>query len=233
MLYPTPKRSLAEYREAYQKFVNTLPIETSMRVVIEENQHSTLGAWHEVYGKNGTLVKEVFQTELARQQLEDKWESEQEYALSYTDWAEIVGMEIDPITLSSYPEKEIMVHVLLVITERWRSDEQNLKVLKELEAIADGREENLIRKESIGRGGFRQTWSEKENGEFHGYYTVYWENGLTEQRGFIIDGDKEGVWTYWNKSGKIERQARYWCDRELEVKFEFPWWEDAQDQNRT
>jgi hypothetical protein len=142
-------------------------------------------------------------------------------------------MKIDPATFSSHPEKEIVVCVLMMITQQWRSEEQNLTVLRELQAITEGRVANLIQKEMTGTSGFRQTWSERENGEFHGFYTVYWENGIMEQRGIIVDGDKEGIWTYWNKSGKIERQVRYWCDREIEVKSESLWWDNAQDQNRT
>jgi len=232
-LYPMSKRSIAEYKEAYQKFADTVPTKTSMRIVIEESDNSTFGKWHEVYGKNGTLVKEVFQTELARQHLEDRWESEQGYALSYTDWAEIAGMTIDPDTLLAYTEKDIVVQVLMLITEQWHSNEQSLQVLKEMEAIAEGRQQNLVTKEMLGKGGFRQKWSEKENGEFHGLYTVYWANDFIQQQGIMIDGNKEGVWTYWNESGKIERQTRYWCDREIELKSESPWRDNAKDQNRT
>lgn len=230
-LYPTPRHNVAEYREAYQKFLGILPIQTNMRIVIEENGHSGSQKWHEVYGKNGTLVKEEFKSEFAHQQLKDHWDSEQGYALSYTDWAEIAGMEIDPATLSIFTEKEIIIHVLMMISEQWRSNEQNLKVLEKLKAISEGREPGLIQKDMTGTRGFRQTWSEKENGDFHGLYIVYWENGTLEQRGIMMDGNKEGVWTYWSKSGKIEKQIRYWCDREIEIKSEGPWWDNAQDQN--
>jgi antitoxin component YwqK of YwqJK toxin-antitoxin module len=231
LLYPAPKKSIAEYKEAYHKFSATIPIKTRMRIVIESKKEPNSEKWHEVYGKNGTLVKEAFQSEYAYKHLKDTWESEQGYALSYTNWEEIAGMTVDSNTLSSYPEKDIVVHVLMLITEHWRSDEQNLKVLKELEAIAEKREQNVTQKEMLGKNGFRQTWSEKENGEFHGLYTVYWENGnIIEQQGIIVDGNKEGVWTYWDKGGKIEKQIRCWCDREIEVKLESPWWDNVHEQ---
>jgi hypothetical protein len=232
LLYPTPKRNVVDYREAYQKLMAAIPVKTRMRIVIEEKSDPDFGTWHEVYGKNGTLVKEAFQTEFARQHLKDTWENEQGYALSYTSWTEIAGMTIDSNTLSSYPEKDIVVHVLIEITKRWRNDEQNVKVLEELAAIAHGRGTRVVQKEKMGKKG-RQVWSEKENGEFHGFYTVYWENGTMQQQGIIVDGNKEGIWTYWNPSGNIEKQMRYWCDREIELKLESPWWDNATNQNRT
>ena len=232
-LYPSPKRSIAEYKEAYQKFAEIVPTQTSMRIVIEESDDSTFGKWHDVYGKNGMLVKEVFQTELARQRLQNRWEDEQEYALSYTAWAEIAGMVIDSLTLLAYDEKDIVVHVLGLITEKWHSNEQNLKVLKEMEAIAKGGKQNLVLKEMVGKNGFRQTWSEKENGEYHGLYTVYWANDFIEQQGIIIDGNKEGIWTYWDESGKIKSQVRYSCDREMELKTKSPWWDNVKNQKHT
>ena len=68
---------------------------------------------------------------------------------------------------------------------------------------------------------FRQIWFEKENGEFHGFYRVNWENGLVAQRGIIVDGNREGIWIYWNKGGEIE------------LKSGSPWWDNVPDQNRT
>lgn len=227
LLYPTPKRSITEYAEAYQKFIATVAIKTSMRLVIEENHGSTFGKWHKVYGKNGTLVKELFQNENARQYFKDTWESEQKYALSYTDWSEIAGMTIDAMTLSEYSEKEIVVYVLVEITSQWRSDEQDLKVSEELKTITEGQEQNVVPKEMVGESGFRQVWSENEDSEFHGLYTVYWENDIIQQQGIIINDNKEGVWTYWDKNGKIEKQIRYWCDREMEEKSESPWWSNS------
>ena len=235
VLYPTPKKSVDEHKEAYQKFEAVVPVKTSMRIIIEKKDDliSGFGKWHDVYGKNETLVREVFQTEKARQYLKDTWEDEQGYALSYTSWTEIAGMTIDSNTLLSYAEKDIVAHVLMLITENWRTDEQDLKVAAELEAIAEGRVQNVVQKDKIGKKGFRQVWSEKENGEFHGLYTVYWKNGVIYQQGIIIDGNKEGVWTYWDKSGNIKNQMRYWCDREMELKSESPWWNSVKDQNRT
>ncbi len=230
-LYPTPKKSLAEYREAYQKFSAISPAKTSMRIVIDEHTDEGVGKWYWVYGKNGTLVKEVFKTENAYQHLKDRWESEQGYALSYTSWAEMAGMAIDINTLELFAEKDIVVHILMEITSQWRTDEQNLIVLKEYEAIANGQEQNIFQEEATGKSGFRQVWTGKDKANC--FYTLYWQNGFIAEQGIIVEGNKEGVWTYWDKSGRIKNQMRYWCDREMELKSESPWWNGVKDQNRT
>jgi hypothetical protein len=217
-LYPIPERSVAEYKEAYLKFTVTVPVKTSMRIVIEEYDDTDVGKWYWLFGKNGTLVKEIpqFQNENAYQQLKDRWESEQGYALSYTSWAEMAGMIIDPNTLSSFDEKDIVVHVLMEITFRWRTDDEDVKVLKEFEAIANGQEQNIVHKEMMGKSGHRQVWTGKDKANC--FYTLYWKDIVIVEQGIVVDGNKEGIWTYWDRSGKVENQVRYWCDREME-----PW----------
>lgn len=235
LLYPTPEKSIAEYKEAYQKFSTIVPIKSQMRIFIEKNKLPTGALWYEVYGRNGTLVKKkLFQHENARKRLKNILEQEQGYALSYMDWAEIAGMLVDASTLASFPEKHIAVHVLILITQRWHSDEQARRVIEEIKLINEGQERNTVRKEMSGKGGFLQVWSEKEDGVFHGKYTVYWENGVAIAfQGIIIDGNKEGIWTYWEKDGKIKKQICYECDRDIEEKLERPWWNDAKDQKIT
>ena len=226
-LYPAQKRSIAEYKEAYQKFSATSPVKTSMRIVIDEHIDEGVGKWYWVYGKNGTLVKEVFKTEDPYQHLKDRLESEQGYALSYTSWTEMAGMAIDTNTLELFAEKDIVVHVLMEITSQWRTDEQNLIVLKEYEAIANGQEQNLFQEEATGKGGFRQVWTGKDKANC--FYTLYRQNGVIAEQGIIVGGNKEGVWTYWDKSGRIKNQMRYWSDREIELKSESPWWNGVKD----
>ena len=53
--------------------------------------------------------------------------------------------------------------------------------------------------------GFRQVWTVRPDGVFHGVYTVYWESGATIcMRGEYINGNQEGVWTYWDRQGKLK-----------------------------
>lgn len=140
-------------------------------------------------------------------------------------------MTIDLSTLKSFPEKDIVVHILVEMTGFWHSEAQSLKVIEEIKEINEGREQNLVRKEKIGPRGFVQIWSVHENGTPHGWYTVYWKGGaIIEQQGIMINGSKEGIWTYWDQAGKIKRQIRYWCDRVVEEKSEEPWWNEVEDQ---
>ncbi len=234
-LYQPPKRSIVEYREAYQKFIAIIPAKTSMRIFLEEHKDKDVGDWYEIYGKDGTLVKEVpqFQNENAYQQLKDRWESEEIYALSYTSWEEMAGAAIDQDTLSSFDEKAVVAHVLLEITLIWRTDEQDLKVLEQFEKIANAQEHNLNQKDIIDQSGFRRIWTQKDNGCCHGFYTIYWENGLIREQGICVDGSLEGVWTSWDKNGEIKGQTRFWCDRGIEEKSESPWWSVVKNKNRT
>jgi len=234
-LYPTTERSIAKYKEAYQKFSLTIPSKTAMRIIIEEHNDSSFGKWYEIYGKDGTLVKETsqFQNENAYKELKDIWENEQSYALSYTSWEEMAGSTITPNTLSSFDEKDIIVYVLLEITLIWRTDEQDLKVMETFEEIVNAQEHNLNHKDIIDHSGCRRVWTEKANGCCHGFYTIYWENGVMRTQGIYVDGSFEGIWTSWDKNGKVKRQTRYWCDRGIEIKSESPWWDIVKDQNRT
>jgi len=231
-LYPTSRKSSAEYKEAYQKFAATVPTKTNMRILVQENSDTDFGKWVEVYGRNGTLVKDELPGEHAHQQFEDAWESEQGYALSYTDWTEIAGMTIDPSTLTSIGEKDIVAHILVEITKQWHSDRQLLRVSEEVQDVKRGLVRNVVSKEQVGSTGFLHKWSEKANGEFHGLDTTYWPGGvIIAQQGIIIDGNKEDVWTYWDRNGKLKNQVRFSCDREIEKKSDVPWWNDAKDQS--
>jgi len=230
LLYPEDKREIAEYQEAYQKFSTTIPRQTKMRIIIEENKYPTGGSWYDIYGKDGTLVKDAF-PEVAHKHLQDRLEQEQGYGLMYHDWEEMAGMAIDSATLKTIPEKDIVSHVLVEITRSWHTEEQSWKVNEELQAIKEGKRQALLQKEFLGSTGFLQKWTEKENGWHHGWYTTYWPGGnVIAQRGIVVDGIAEGVWTYWDKNGKITKQVRCWCDRPLETKLESPWWDDAKDQ---
>lgn len=230
LLYPDHKRELSEYQEAYQKFSQVVPRKTKMRIIIEENKFPTGGSWYDFYGKDGTLVKDAFPP-IAHEQLQDRLEQEQGYGLMYHDWEEMAGMSIDSAVIDTIPEKDIIIHVLMEITTCWHTEEQSQKASQELQAIKDGKIQNLIQKEFLGSTGFLQKWTEKENGWHHGWSTTYWPGGnVIAQRGIVIDGFAEGVWTYWDKNGRITKQVRAWCDRPLETKLEAPWWDDEKDQ---
>jgi hypothetical protein len=82
--------------------------------------------------------------------------------------------------------------------------------------------------------GFRQTWTERTDSVFHGPYTVYWEAGPTVcLRGQYVAGSQEGIWTYWNRDGTLDRQILFRHDQPAETRTGPPWFDDAEDHRST
>jgi hypothetical protein len=72
--------------------------------------------------------------------------------------------------------------------------------------------------------GFRQVWTERTDGVFHGLYTVFWESGdVPCMQGEYKDGAQNGIWTYWDRSGTVERQVHFANDEELDSRMSAPW----------
>jgi hypothetical protein len=79
--------------------------------------------------------------------------------------------------------------------------------------------------------GFRQVWSERYDGRFHGPYTVYWESGpIICMQGQYVDGRQEGIWTSWDRDGTVNQQGRYVNDEAVEVRSAPPWFTEVSDQ---
>lgn len=79
--------------------------------------------------------------------------------------------------------------------------------------------------------GFRQVWSQHPNGVFHGPYVVYWESGpMLCMKGQYVDGSQEGLWTYWDRDGRITHQAIFENDAETERRTAPPWLDGMADQ---
>ncbi|HEX5997239.1 MAG TPA: hypothetical protein VFY84_19030 [Jiangellales bacterium] len=79
--------------------------------------------------------------------------------------------------------------------------------------------------------GFRQIWTERPDGVFDGPYTVYWGSGpVICMRGRYAAGAQEGVWSYWDRTGKLDKQIRFHNDEPIETRTAPPWLDDAADQ---
>ncbi|MFB7718178.1 hypothetical protein [Nocardia sp. NPDC056100] len=79
--------------------------------------------------------------------------------------------------------------------------------------------------------GFRQVWHERSDGVLHGSYRVYWGAGpVVCMDGQYEAGSQEGIWTYWDRDGKVERQSRFQHDHEIEKRTAPPWFVDVHDQ---
>ena len=72
-------------------------------------------------------------------------------------------------------------------------------------------------------------WTERPDGIFHGPYVVFWESGpIPCMRGQYKDGAQDGIWTYWDRSGVVERQVRFVNDEESETREAPPWFSEVE-----
>ena len=77
--------------------------------------------------------------------------------------------------------------------------------------------------------GFRQVWTERTDGVFHGLYTVFWDTGdIPCMQGEYSSGSQEGVWTYWDRNGNVERQAQFVDDEEIASRTAPPWFSSTE-----
>lgn len=94
-------------------------------------------------------------------------------------------------------------------------------------------DEQLIEKDQQFNG-FRQVWTVRADGVFHGRCTVYWESGpVVCMQGQYKAGLQEGIWTYWNRAGELDKQIRFHRDEPVHERTEPPWLDDATDQRNT
>ncbi len=70
------------------------------------------------------------------------------YAIEFTDWAEWLGMEVDPTTLASYEELEILSHCLWEMTFMGYTPE----------AIQQAREQLDQARKSVDRLSYEEIW---------------------------------------------------------------------------
>jgi hypothetical protein len=113
-LYPDEERSIEDYWQVYEALRSLQPAETKLRICIETATDSLDGATYEdVSGKDGTTRRETAP--------EAEWDTERgdeeaSFGIECADWAEWLGMEIDPATLARYQEQEIIGHCLWEMT---------------------------------------------------------------------------------------------------------------------
>ena len=115
-LYPDQEKGIEGYRYVFETLNTLTPAETIMRICIEAVVDEDTGdTYHDVSGKDGTLHKEQIDVpEQFRQG--DRGEQEVSWASNSGDWAEWLGMEIDPDTLTRYAEPDIIAHCLWEMT---------------------------------------------------------------------------------------------------------------------
>lgn len=113
-LYPDEEKTLDSYRRVYASLQALQPVESRLRICIETATNDLDGTTYEdVAGKDGTTRRATAP--------EAKWDDEQgneetAFAIELTDWAEWLGMAIDPDTTARYSETDIIGHCLWEMT---------------------------------------------------------------------------------------------------------------------
>lgn len=54
-----------------------------------------------------------------------------------------------------------------------------------------------------------------ENGEFHGYWEVYWDNGNLFYKGIYIHGERHGYWELYYDNGELWYKGNYYMGKKL------------------
>jgi len=137
-LYPDQERNVEGYRQVFETLRTITPVETNMRICIESVFDEDEDEYYaSVSGKDGTLMKE--QKDIPPEFLKDDDIGNQEvsYGIEFTDWAEWLGMEIDPETLSNYSEVDILGHCLWEMTFYGYTREDVKKAMDEIEQISN------------------------------------------------------------------------------------------------
>src|SRR5262245_19518628 len=109
-LYPDQADNLPNYYRAWLEMRSLTPVQSSMMITIREHHDEQTGkSRHGVSGIEAATGKgSVVRTLEGFRELP--------YSLGMTEWAEWLGMKIEPQTMSRYPELEIVAHCLFEMT---------------------------------------------------------------------------------------------------------------------
>lgn len=113
-LYPNDQKNIAVFKMVFEQLQTLTHAESNMRIILEEVFDEFENGWYTcVSGKNGTLKKEenpeIFKDDKIGNQ-------EVSYGIEFVDWEEQLGMDIDPGSISNYPETDIIAHCLWEMT---------------------------------------------------------------------------------------------------------------------
>jgi hypothetical protein len=137
-LYPDQEKNRAGYRQVFETLHTIQPIETKMRLVIEDVLDEFTGKYHaSVSGRDGTLMKDLIPPVPVDEEAGNR---EVSYGIELTDWAEWLDMEIEPETLSRYAEVDVIGHCLWEMTFFGYSQEDIEKTVEGLERARESDE---------------------------------------------------------------------------------------------
>lgn len=76
-----------------------------------------------------------------------------------------------------------------------------------------------------GRGVYSAWRFGKDAGKYHGSYTVYHKDSTRVKiSGSFVNGEKDGIWSFWDEEGNMMRQERYVVGKLIGTVASPPWW---------
>ena len=161
-LYPDQKKNIEGYKQVFNKLQTIKPVETEMRIVIEEVFDEYDKEYYtQVFGKDGTLNKES-----DPEHFKDDRTGNQEvsYSIELTDWAEWLAMDIDHKSLAKYSELDIIGHCLWEMTFYGFTQEDIKKVIDEIEKSIEEAKNNpsSLRRLVKSENGDKFYWEDKD-----------------------------------------------------------------------
>lgn len=115
--YPREANLIEDFRRAFEKLKKIEAEPSDMRIVIEEVEIDD-GPSMSVSGRNGERNRDLPDFEHMPWNSEPGWADEEvNFTLSFTRWAECLGMSIDPSTLDQLTKPQIAAHCIWEMTE--------------------------------------------------------------------------------------------------------------------
>lgn len=160
--YADASSGIDEYKTVFHSLFSLFPDSTKFRICIKEvfEEDFDDNPYADVFGKNGTLNKELPDFKYMNQQPDSEFaNSEVKYALEFVEWEEWLSMEIDEDTLRNYSKPDIAAHCLWEMTSlgydqvtiKEQKDELDHRVKEVKNMSDDEKKEKLILWEEVKR----------------------------------------------------------------------------------
>jgi hypothetical protein len=116
--HPDAVESLEGFRQVFVEILSLYPRHTRMQLCLKEVFREGMDEEPciEVFGKNGTLNKDLPDLHNLGNPGSDFADSETSFAIEMVPWEEWIGMDIDPATLKAHDGADIIAHCLLEMT---------------------------------------------------------------------------------------------------------------------
>lgn len=160
--YPDVAGFLDDYRLVLAKLRKSVPIESNMRIILNETNREGLDdePFIEVVGRNGQLNRDQCDFKYFQDAVDTEYaNSETDFSLSLVPWEQWLGMQIDIGTLDKFSAPQIVAYCLWDMTfhgfEQWQVQETMDEIKRRVDEIdamtEEERKEKLIPMEEVMR----------------------------------------------------------------------------------